>query len=497
MKSHPLLFPIVGFLTGVAVHSLLFTLSITIHIFFCIALIALLIPLFWYKGVWFIYLIIFCVAYVGGLELFARELRASVEQQKLISDLVGEDQSVAIIGMVVSEPLQRRKTKQFTVEVNQIQSHNVDSFKVLIYVDPYQSIDYGDRVVLAGELQQPENFVTDSGRTFDYIHYLSKDSIYYTLVFPALIDVSSDVDLSLFRKITYHLYTFKNNLVNTINKRFPQPESGLLAGILFGKKDALDEVSNEQFRKVGLMHIVVLSGYNVSLVIALIMKLLYFLPLRVRSVLAVLGIIGFALLVGAGPTVVRASIMALFIVLSENVGRRYSVHRGLIAAGVIMVIINPWVLLFDISFQLSFLATYGLITFSPYFEKWLYWIPSFLELRASAVATLSAQVIVTPILLYGIGDLSIISPLVNVLVLFAVPWSMLLGFIASFSFIPYFFSFIAYLPMRYITWVVEHLSTTPLAVITIPPFHVSIMVGMYVLIVLWYWYLYTYVKLEK
>lgn len=449
----------------------------------------ILAPLIWYQNKLFIYLVIFLLAYIGGLGYFSKELAYATKQQESITHLVQNTSMVTIDGVVVSEVLQRQKTKQFTVAVSAIDSVDSDPFKVLVYVDPYTAISYGDTVTLKGKLEEPENFITDSGRTFNYIHYLSKDDIYSTLFFPQLINVSSDRKLSLFRSVIYTLYSMKNSLVETIHERFPQPESGLLAGILFGKKDALDEKTNEQFRRVGLMHIVVLSGYNVSLVITLVMKLLYFLPLRIRSLLAVVGIIGFALLVGAGPTVVRASIMALFIVLSENIGRRYNVKRGLIAAGLIMVLVNPWILLFDISFQLSFLATYGLITFSPFFEKWLHWIPSFLELRASAVATLSAQIIVTPLLLYAIGDLSIISPLVNVVVLFAVPWAMLLGFIASFSFIPYFFSTIAYLPLRYVTWVVEHLSSVPFAVITLPPFHVSVMVGMYGVLVLWYVYL--------
>lgn len=389
----------------------------------------------------------------------------------------------------MSEPLQRRKTKQFVLQVHLLDSVEREPFKVLVYVDPYQDISYGDTVSLTGTLEPPENFVTESGRTFDYVNYLLKDGIYSTVFFPQVFEVSDEIPLSLFRRVTKSLYVIKGKLVETMYRRLPQPESGLLAGILFGTKDALDETTHEQFRRVGLMHIVVLSGYNVSLVIALIMKLLYFLPLRIRSLLAVLGIVGFALLVGAGPTVIRASIMALFIVLSENVGRRYNVQRGLVAAGVIMVLVNPWILLFDISFQLSFLATYGLITFSPFFERWLSWIPSVLELRASAVATLSAQVIVTPLLLYAIGDLSIISPLVNIAVLFAVPWAMLLGFISSLYFVPTVFSLIAYLPLWYITWVVDHLSGIPFAVVTIPPFSVWVMVGIYVLLIVWYLYL--------
>lgn len=465
-----------------------FELNVTQHIYVGLGIVILLSPLIFKRNTLFIYLILFLSAYLGGLVRFSATLEYSLEQRIFQKQIVAGEE-LEIIGDVVSEPLQKAKTKQFLVDVSFVNGIQISGVTILVYSDPYEPVQYADRIKFLAEVEYPEEFITETGRTFDYINYLAKDGIRYTTYFPAVKEVSQHEYLSGFRQITYLLYELKNKLISTINRRLPQPESGLLAGILFGKKDALDERTNEQFRKVGLMHIVVLSGYNVSLVITLIMRLLYFLPLRIRSLLAVVGIIAFALLVGAGPTVVRASIMALFVVLAENVGRKYSVQRGLIVAGVIMVLVNPWVLLFDISFQLSFLATYGLITFSEFFEHWLQWIPSFLELRASAVATLSAQVIVMPLLLYSIGDISIISPIVNVVVLFAIPWAMLLGFIVSFTFIPEIFSIIAYLPLRYSTWIVEHLSQVPYAVITIPPFHISIMLGMYIGIVVWYIYL--------
>ena len=352
--------------------------------------------------------------------------------------------------------------------------------------NPYTDLEFGDDVYIQGILEKPEAFETTRGRSFAYDTYLAKDGIFYLMSFAEIEFNSKQAELSLQDKFVRSLYHLKNKLISNINRQLPQPESGLLAGILFGKRDALDEHTNEQFRRVGLMHIVVLSGYNVSLVIQLMMGALRFLPLYIRSILAVLGIISFALLVGAGPTVIRASIMALFIVLAKILGRRYNVERALVVAAVIMVLMNPWILLFDLSFQLSFLATYGLISFSPYFEHWLRSIPEILELRSSAVATLSAQLAVTPLILYAIGDFSIVSPVVNTIVLFAVPWGMLFGFISSLSLLPEVISFLAYLPLKYILLVVDIFSELSLAVVSVPGFHVSIMILSYTLIYLWF-----------
>jgi len=269
-----------------------------------------------------------------------------------------------------------------------------------------------------------------------------------------------------------------------------EPKSGLLAGILFGEKSALDDKMERDFRTVGLMHIVVLSGYNVSLVIQVFSKTLRFLPLAIRSALSVLAIAAFAILVGAGPTVIRASIMAVFIVLAGFTHRRYHITRALFIAGICMVIWNPKILYFDISFQLSFLATYGLIVFAPYFEKKFSFLPKSFAIRDSAIATISAQIIVMPLIIYSIGEFSLISPVVNVLVLFAVPMAMLFGFLTGViglisGALATVLSVVASYLLAYQLWIVSLFANIPFATIVFPKFHWLIMLFMYGLIAWW------------
>ena len=478
MPKQFIAFLIFGFIVGVASHSMFFDMSINKTMIVLVCLCAVFVVFFSKRKKVQFFILLSCLGFILGMWRFHTSLNHYQERQQLS---ISEEIEQELVGIVGSEVEQRRQSSRF---VFQTIIDNQD-YSFLVYTEPFFNAHYGDQVIVTGILKLPKNFETEQGRIFDYKNYLAKDGISHIISFADVSLVGISKDLSSHQRTIRYLYKVKDSLVSNINQRFAQPESGLLAGILLGKKDALSEEVTEQFRRVGLMHIVVLSGYNVSLVIQLMMDVLYFLPLRFRSLLAVLGIISFALLVGAGPTVVRASIMALFIVLAKIVGRKYHVERGLIIAGIIMILINPWVLIFDISFQLSFIATYGLITISPLFEYWLRWIPEFLEFRKSAVATLSAQIAVTPLLLYAIGDLSIISPLVNIIVLFAVPWAMLFGFITSLSFVPEFFSIFAYLPLRYITWVVEQLSRLPFAVATIPRFHIAFMLLMYVAIFWW------------
>src|SRR5690606_6740004 len=123
------------------------------------------------------------------------------------------------------------------------------------------------------------------------------------------------------------------------------------------------------------------------------------------------------------------------------------------------------------------LATYGLIAFSPWLEERLSFLPKFFAVRDSAVATLSAQIMVMPLILYKIGELSIIAPLVNVLVLFAVPISMLTGFATAViaftsSQIATVVGLIATFLLRYQLWIVDVFSRLPFASVSVPPFHI-------------------------
>ena len=155
-----------------------------------------------------------------------------------------------------------------------------------------------------------------------------------------------------------------------------------------------------------------------------------------------------------------------------------------------MVMWNPMILYFDISFQLSFLATYGLIVLSPKIEQWLHFLPKFLAFRDSAVATISAQIMVLPLIVYSIGELSLISPVVNVMVLFAVPVAMLTGFITALlglliSFLAPVFGFVTSYLLNYQLWVVEVFANLPFSHLTIPPFHWIITLGLYGCIFWW------------
>jgi competence protein ComEC len=180
-----------------------------------------------------------------------------------------------------------------------------------------------------------------------------------------------------------------------------------------------------------VVHIVVLSGYNITVVAEFFLALLAFLPLRRRAIVSGIAIFLFVIMTGATATVVRAGIMAPVVLLGKVIHRTYSAPRTLLSAGVLMLVENPKLLVFDPSFQLTFLAMLALIYMEPVVSSKMSFISEKFGLKTLLATTIATQVTVLPFLLYSVGNVSVVSLLSNILILVFVPFTMLVGFIAT------------------------------------------------------------------
>ncbi|NCS99697.1 ComEC family competence protein, partial [Candidatus Parcubacteria bacterium] len=274
-----------------------------------------------------------------------------------------------------------------------------------VSADLYPEIFFGDLVEVSAKLSKPKNFETDFGREFDYVSYLGKDDIYYTLPF-SKIEILEEGYSGGFRRF---LFKVKKLFLQKIETFVPEPESALLGGVLLGEKQSLGDDLEDAFVATGLIHIVVLSGYNVSIVAEAITYVLAFLPRALAYGTSSFGIILFMILTGANAPIVRASIMAILLLVAKFFGRPTEAGRLLLLVATVMVLINPSILLYDVSFHLSFLATFGLLYFFPIVDDlFSKKIPSLWGLREIASATISTQIVVLPYLLWKIGSFSII-----------------------------------------------------------------------------------------
>lgn len=323
-------------------------------------------------------------------------------------------QSATVEGVVIRAPDVREKTKHLIVKI--------EDTLVLLIVDRYATGDYGDILEITGILEEPQAFTSDLGRTFNYPGYLRAQGVSYVMTFPSVVVEKTGQGNALLA----NLYRAKQMFSEQIDTFIPEPAAGLGLGVLLGIKQALGESLETIFRQTGIIHIVVLSGYNIMLVVAAVMYLLTkVFPVRTRAVVGIVAIVLFALLVGLSATVVRASVMASLVLIAQIFGRQYDMMRALLIAGIIMVLYQPYILAFDIGFQLSFMATLGLIFVAPYFESLLVQAPTRLGLKEFFIATLATQIAVAPLLLFHIGEISLIVVLVNMLVLPLVPLAML------------------------------------------------------------------------
>lgn len=409
--------------------------------------------------------------------------------KNVLDNIVGVE--TTLTSVIVDEPDERDTSVRLVVEIRDETLHETYT-KVIVTAPLYPVWHYGDVVVLEGVLKKPENFISDEdGREFDYEGYLGKSGIYYQMYQPEMTRIEEGAG----NPVKTYLFTLKHTFLENLSLVLHEPYAALAGGLVVGAKQSLGENLLEKFRVVGLIHIVVLSGYNVTIIIESLMRVLSLCSPWIRAVIGSIGIILFALMTGAGATIVRASIMALLVVIGRTLGRQVDVFRLLAIAAAAMVLHNPLIVVFDPSFQLSFLATLGLILVPPLFEERFTVIPETFGLRDVAVATIATQLFVLPAIVYMMGDVSVVSIIVNMLVLAVIPITMLFGFLTgvigmvstALSTAPAFFAFVF---LYYEVSVVELFSALPYASISVP--HVSLF---YILVwyavygwILWRWY---------
>ncbi len=377
------------------------------------------------------------------------------------------EEKVSIQGMIVEPPEMREKNQKFVIEAEQGEVKT----KILVTTSFENEYEYGDLVEVRGKLQKPENFLGDNGNEFDYINYLKKDGIFYTVSF-ADVEVLSRGHGSVIKRA---LFSFKNSLLSKIDYAVVRPDSLLLSGLILGEKAEFPSEMREAFVRTGTIHIVALSGYNITIVSDWFRSMLSVFSPLVAFYGTIISIILFVLMTGASSTGVRAGIMAVLVILAKQTGRTYDAGRALLLAGVIMILINPMILMYDVSFQLSFIATFAIIFLSPKLKKYFYFVTERYHLREIITDTFSAYIFVLPFILYKMGNLSLVALPANILVLPFIPLTMVFGFVVVFSgfisgTLSLVFGFIASIFLKYELSVINFFSSIPFASFTLPNF---------------------------
>jgi competence protein ComEC len=286
---------------------------------------------------------------------------------------------------------------------------------LLIFTEAFPRISYGDKIEVIGKIEEG---VTENGKR--------KLSLY----FPKILILDHGEKASIWIKFRKTLIAFRHRLEDIFSQLLSEPQSSVLAGILLGTRATMPGDFFQSLKTTGTLHLIAASGYNLSVVAGVLISILVFvLPRKKALPIAFLGIFGYTFMAGASPSVVRAVIMASLTYLAQFLGREKEAVNGLLFSAGVMLLINP-LIYSDISFQLSFGATAGILFLIPILNKIDFFRTNLFGKEIGL--TLAAQLGVLPIILYHFKSIGILSPLVNALVLPLVPYIMGFGGLLAF-----------------------------------------------------------------
>ncbi len=348
---------------------------------------------------------------------------------------------VTLNGYIDEEPDVNGLKSQFIFRVKELvvpeRIFEIDE-RTLIMTNSFPKHQFGDKLSVIGSLQTPKNF-----SSFDYIQYLKNKDIRTIMSFPKISE-NQELILGLdsrFKIVLYSkLFKVKDLFENVVNHSLSEPYGAYINGILLGSRQDIPQSIKDAFNKTSTTHILAISGYNITIIAEALLAVLVLAMRRRRAFwISVIVILLFTILTGASASVVRAAIMGLLLLFANGYGRLYDARNGLAVAAGLMVFLNPFILVFDIGFQLSFLAVAGLIYVYPILEYKLKKLPEiagpFDGLRASLketlLMTISAQILVFPLLIYYFHQFSLVSLPANILVLPLMPLTMLFGFLTG------------------------------------------------------------------
>lgn len=410
-----------------------------------------------------------------------------------------DSRSLTVTGLVIDEPDVRDRFVNLTVAAESVTLADGSSQPVngrfLLRTNRFPIIQYGTRVQVNGRLETPP-----SNDDFSYKEYLARQNIHSLISLPQLTVLAENQGSPFYAT----LFRLKTRAQTTIHRLIPDPQAALLVGILLGNDNGIPPDLDTAFQTTGLTHIIAISGFNIAILVAILIRLGdLLLPQKTAVFFALLGIASYTLLVGADASVVRAAIMGSTYLLSHRfLGRSSYAVASLFVAGLLMTLLNPFTL-WDVGFQLSFAATLSLMLYATPLTRWVEQklaarfsggaVKTIMGLLSEAVlVTLAAQILTLPLLIAYFEQLSLISLLANALVLPVQPGVMawgglttLVGLLSPALAQP--LAWVAWLLLAYTTTLVRALAAVPYAAV---PIHLptSAVLLIYALIGLLTWF---------
>lgn len=345
--------------------------------------------------------------------------------------------------------------------------------KFLLYIKNDFYIEENTILSLKGNLELPSKQRNRGG--FDYARYLYSQNIYGSIY------LENENSIEISETNTFHLITYmQNSILNSLKKFLPKEHLGIVLGMIIGDTSYISEEVKDEFKQSGITHLLAVSGSNVTYII-LITKFLFnkFCGKSFSNFITIFMIILFVFISGASPSVVRAGIMAIILIFSEILARAPNTISTISVTAILILLYNP-IIICDVGFILSFGGTIGIVLFNnrlmAYFNDKLFIILKnkiFKYILEMFAVTLSAQIVLTPVMWYYFNTISLIAMITNLLVAPFVGYITILGiavYFTSLIFIPIarILSYATYVLVSFVIFISKICASVPYGNILLP-----------------------------
>lgn len=418
------LYACISFISGIFIGSFLHSYCL---IYFLLIISIAIMGILWKRKHVFVCVFLFLIVSLGFL--YVNSKLENILNNEILNYV---DLDIEVKGKAARNPKDDLEARKVILKIYEVNGNKIDS-SILISTNEY--LNYGDHVVVFGKLILPENF-----NNFNYRMYLANQGVSAIIRYPKIEIISRHHSL---------LFDFKNKTEKIVLKNLSINKASILNATVLGETDNMNSELKQNLGFTGISHVVAISGTHIVLLCMIMLGLLNYLKIGRRKaiVLTFLFLLFYIVLIEFPASALRAFIMMSFVLLAELIGRESDSLRSLVMAALLILIFNPLALIYDLGFQLSFLAVLGIIFFNNYFKSKLNFLKSGFLIDIVAV-NFSAQVFVLPLLIHTFQYISLSSFITNILI---VPMSLVLlvlGFLSVvFSLIFPSLSFLFFAPI--------------------------------------------------
>lgn len=460
MKERPILIAVIGYMIGI-LWGLYFNFSVALFYIF-IAAIYFILKTFLSKNKWnilsprryFRYLKIFFnrkSIYLIIIISIISNLIVDFQNEKY-ENVYKDGEELTLVAIVDSNKEEKKYKDTYEIEI--IEYRNVASkenekykeekyknTKLILSVNRNKNIEleYGDKVLIKGEFVEPSEARNYGG--FDYKEYLKSIKIYGT--------IKADNVEVLANNNNNSIFTFANNInlkiKENINKLIPEKYGAIFTGLILGETSKVEEEVNDNFKIANISHVLAISGMHITyIVLGIELLLKKGIGKRKTRIVTIIILVIYMFITGFSPSVVRASIMGIVMLISKLIHRKNDIWTSISLSLLILLIYNPFLIL-NVGLQLSYLGTIGIVCFNKNVYNFLrklkirnkkikYRINRKIILFMDKIkeilsVTLSAQIVILPILLFNFNILGIYFFISNILVSIIIGPIIIVGFV--------------------------------------------------------------------